>query len=140
MSRLAYEAVVALVHENNSSTFDTEVIVALIYKGSRFDANARSNDPNSTATGLMQITRTVVREVNRVRKFLYQHSAMYNASTNIEVGTKYLVICLERKGTISAALDYYGTGVGYSQTIVAAAQRLQRGDDPAQALREEIGK
>lgn len=125
---------------NNRSSADGRVVTALIYKESRFYPLARNTDPNSSATGLMQMTRTALSEVNRVRRTQYQHGSMTIASSNIEAGTTYLSICLERRPTLAAALDYYGTGPGYSGPIIRAADRLASASDPMAVLVESIGR
>jgi soluble lytic murein transglycosylase-like protein len=122
MAKLTYTQVAAHVSLHNKSSFSGSTIVSLIYKESRFDPNAKAS--TSTATGLMQMTKTALGEVNRVNKSAFKHSDMTDPATNIKAGTSYLAICLKRKSSGPAALDYYGTGSGYSTKIVAAAAGL----------------
>lgn len=61
-------------------------------------------------------------------------------TTNIQVGSSYLKIRIDRAGGgLARGLDGFGTGPGYSAAILRAAARLP-GTDPMQILREEIGK
>ncbi len=141
MAKLGYEEIARLVSANNRSGASDFVLIAQSYKESGFDPVVKSKAANSSATGLLGITRTALNEVNRVKKTAYQHATMTTAATNILVGSTYLSICLSRKGgSLSAALDYYGTGPGYSKGILAAAKRLPDSSDPMRVLVEEIGK
>jgi soluble lytic murein transglycosylase-like protein len=124
MAFLDYQQVSAHVSLHNKSTFSNFTVISLIYKESRFDPKAKAS--TSTATGLMQMTKTALGEVNRVKKTAFKHADMTDAATNIQAGTSYLAICLARKGDQSAALNYYGTGTGYSTKIMAAAAELAK--------------
>jgi len=139
MARLTYDEVTALVEANNKSGAPTTVIVAQSYKESRFDPSGRS--ASSTAAGLLGVTRLAVRETNRVRHTAYFHAEMMIARTAIEVGTTYLRICLDRKTSLEAALDYYGTGPGYHNSMMAAHRALSEGgDDPMTILVRHVGR
>jgi soluble lytic murein transglycosylase-like protein len=141
MAQLDYTSIKALVSANNKSTADDTVIIAQAYKESRFDPAGRTSDPNSTATGLLGMTNTAIRETNRVKGTTYTLAQMTTAATAIEAGTTYLQICINRKKTISAALDYYGTGSGYSTNILAASKALAgSATDYMAILVKHIGK
>jgi soluble lytic murein transglycosylase-like protein len=65
----------------------------------------------AVATGLMQLTKGAVDEVNRVRNTSYSHDEMTNAALNIEVGNTYVDILMKRShGKLATALDKFGTG------------------------------
>lgn len=137
--KLTYDEVAALVAANNKSGQADAVIIALIYKESRFDPNIRA--ATSTATGLMQMTTGAVTEVNRVCKTSYTHISMTVAASNILVGSNYVRIRIERAGgDLAKGLDGFGTGTGYSTPILRAAARLAGTRTPMQVLLEEIGK
>jgi soluble lytic murein transglycosylase-like protein len=144
MAKLSYSQIVTFVSLHNSSTFSDSTIIALIYKESGFDPTVKAG--SSTATGLMQVTKTALNEVNRVDKTSFEHSAMKVPASNISVGTRYLRICQKRKSSQSAALDYYGTGPGYSTSILAAAAALDALPKPVTdasalvVLEKKIGK
>jgi Transglycosylase SLT domain len=144
MARLTYSQVAAHVAAQNKSTYSASTVISLIYKESRFDPNAKAS--TSTATGLMQMTKTALGEVNRVDKSNFSHADMIEPATNVRAGTSYLRICQSRKGSGAAGLDYYGTGSGYSKRILAAAAALDAlkapiTDEAALAvLIKEIGK
>jgi soluble lytic murein transglycosylase-like protein len=122
MAFLDYSQIATFVTQNNKSSFSNFTVISLIYKESRFNPLAKAS--TSTATGLMQMTKTALGEVNRVKKTAFKHSDMTDPATNVQAGTTYLAICLSRKGGESAALNYYGTGEGYSTKIIAAAAAL----------------
>ena len=141
--RLTYGAVVKLVQGNNVSGQADALIVALIYKESRFDPGAKSAAANSSAAGLMQMTRTAVAEVNRVNKTAIDFTTMTGGAANIAAGTTYLKIRIARAKTLAAGLDGYGMGPGYSTSIITAADQIKampKGGDPLAILTATIGK
>lgn len=114
-----YSQIKSIVEDNNESDIDNSVIVCLIWKESGFNPDIKSNQSNSSATGLMQITKTAVKEVNRVRKTSYNHDDMTNPELNVEVGTTYLDVFMKRFGQkLERALDAYGTGSPYHKSII----------------------
>lgn len=138
-NRLDYHGMEVTVAANNKSGQSDELIIAQAYKESRFDPSAKNS--KSSATGLLQMTKGAVAEVNRVNKTSYAHADMTNAAQNIEVGTQYLKICIDRKKSVSAGLDYYGTGPGYSTKILDAEKALKAHPaDPMAELIRIIGK
>lgn len=139
--RLTYSEIATLVKGNNKSDQRDELVIALIYKESRFDPSAKSSAKNSTAAGLMQMTKTAVNEVNRVNKTSFAYDDMLTSSTNIQAGTMYLQIRIDRAGSIQAGLNGFGTGRGYSISIIDAYNQLILGPrDPMAVLIQEIGK
>lgn len=139
MPRMTYDVVANLVAANNQSGQADAVIIALIYKESRFDPLAKA--ATSTATGLMQMTKGAVTEVNRVKKTAYKHDTMKLPAANVMVGTSYLRIRIRvAGGSLVNGLNGYGTGPGYATSIMRAADRLPDAADPMSVLIEEIGK
>lgn len=64
--KLSITEVRQLIVANNKSAFDgvtTNLLIALIWKESSFVPDVKQPDPN-TATGLMQITKDAVEDVN----------------------------------------------------------------------------
>ena len=139
MARLTYAEIVTLIDFNNRSDYVKHVIIAQIYKESRFDPGATNG--SSTATGLMQMTSPAVTEVNRVKGTTFKHGDMKVAATCIQAGTTYLNICFDRGGrTWAGGLDKYGTGAGYSKNILAASAELAKSPaDPMAVLIKYIG-
>jgi soluble lytic murein transglycosylase-like protein len=135
-SSLSFDQVSSIVSIFNRSGQSDKLVISLIWKESRFDYLARPDDPNSTATGLMQMTKTAVREVNRIWGTNISHSSMTDPVWNVVAGTGYLRIAIERKGGLIPGLNYYGTGPGYADSILRAANALGRTpNDPMAALR-----
>lgn len=118
---LTFDEVQKLVEDNNqASNIRDRLFVCLIWKESGFDPTIKNS--KSSATGLMQITKGAVAEVNRVRKTTYSHDSMTDAATNIQVGTTYVDILMSRNGgKLAKALDAFGTGTGYSTSIIACS-------------------
>lgn len=121
MAMLTFEEVKKLVEDNNqASDIRDRLFVCLIWKESGFDPTIKNS--KSSATGLMQITKGAVAEVNRVRGTAYSHDDMTDAAENIKVGTTYVDILKKRNGgKLAAALDKFGTGTGYSKSIITCA-------------------
>ncbi|UAJ09263.1 lytic transglycosylase domain-containing protein [Polymorphobacter megasporae] len=142
--RLSYDEIAALVSANNVSGQPDTLIIAVIYKESRFDPLEKSKVAGSSATGLMQITRTAVTEVDRVDKTKSDFTAMTSGAANIKLATRYLKLRIDRAGgDVAKGLDGYGTGPGYATSIVAANSRLtalSKGGDPMAELAATIGK
>jgi hypothetical protein len=89
---------------------------------------------------LLQITRTAVAELNRVSKSDYSFDEMTDGAKNIQAGSAYLQMRIDRAGSLSKGLDGYGTGKGYSTSIISAADALSANPpDPMEILKEIIG-
>jgi soluble lytic murein transglycosylase-like protein len=117
-SKLTLAQVKVLVDSNNNSSLTTELITCLIWKESGFEPKAKNK--SSSATGLMQMTKTAVTEVNRnaPKGTHFEHSEMTDSAKNISCGTYYLKILLKRnQNNCTAALNKFGTGAGYSDDI-----------------------
>lgn len=126
---LSYEEVVKLITANNKSgnaTVTTELLTALIWKESSFKPDAGS--ANSSATGLMQMTKVAVEDVNNntPKPIHFEHSEMTDPAKNIQCGTYYLAMRIAREGgDLVKGLDKYGTGPGYSTNILACEKCLK---------------
>ena len=121
MAAFSFEEVKELVAKNNKAAdIADRLFVCLIWKESGFDPGV--TNAGSSATGLMQLTKGAVDEVNRVTGSKFSHGDMTKPATNIEVGTKYVDLLKTRHhGSLSVALDKFGTGLGYSTSIIACS-------------------
>jgi len=122
MSTLTADEIWELVANNNkASGIRDRLFVCQIWKESGFDPDIKNT--GSSATGLMQLTKGAVAEVNRVRKTSYDHDDMTDPALNIEVGTTYLDILIKRnKNKLETALAKYGTGSAYADSIITCAK------------------
>lgn len=59
--RLSYEQMVALVRANNLAPVDDEVLIAIAYIESRFNADEKTPGPTATPIGLMQISDSAIK-------------------------------------------------------------------------------
>jgi hypothetical protein len=148
-----------LVAANNRSCLPHELIVCQIYMESRFDACAQPE--GSSARGLMQLLKVANRELFRLDNLgkpaaqrcleaaLYARAdafhdspAFVDEATNIQVGTRYLQLLVDRAKAArcpdpvaEAYKDYRGVRNGiYYQKIRAAADKLKRDPDGLEAL------
>src|SRR5207249_635405 len=98
MAVLSYADVRKLVDGNNKSTLSTDLLVCLIWKESGFDPQDRNR--RSSATGLMQMTNGAVQDVNRntPKGVHFEHSEMTDPAKNIQCGTYYLQMRIDRAG------------------------------------------
>jgi len=137
--RLTYDEIKKKVADNNKSKQDDTLIIAAAYKESRFDTTAKAK--TSTATGLLQMTKGAVKEVNRVNGTSYTHEDMKDADKNIAAASAYIQIMIDRKGDVGKGLNAFGTGAGYSDNIIKASDDLQKSPaDPMATLKKDIGK
>jgi RHS repeat-associated protein len=138
-SRLSYSEVSQKVHDNNNSGQSDNLIIAMAYKESRFKTGATVK--GSSALGLLQMTKTAVSEVNRVKNTDYTHAEMSNPDKNIAAATTYIQMRIDRSGgNVAKGLDGYGTGPGYSTNILKAADDLSKPNvDPVSVLKKDIG-
>jgi RHS repeat-associated protein len=138
--RYSVEYVMYIVKNNNKSVnFSNEVVVAIIYKESRFDPNAKA--ATSSATGLMQITNIGITDVNQRYGTSYKQSDRLDAEKNVQIGT----LLLDNKvryahGNVDLGLNRFGPpNTGYAASIRSAEAALKAGVDPMTALRA-LGK
>ncbi|WKJ91936.1 transglycosylase SLT domain-containing protein [Methylomonas montana] len=136
--KYTYEQMATLVRDNNKSLcFSDEFIICLIWKESGFDSDATNS--MSTATGLMQITKSAVEMVNSntPNGTHYKHSDMTDAVKNIQCGSYYLDIAKNKLNGIDTG---YGTGEGYSKSIMACEISLKSDKDHYMVALHKIHK
>lgn len=148
-----------LVAANNRSGLAHELIVCQIYMESRFDPCAQPE--GSSARGLMQLLKVATRELFRLDNLgkppaercpedaLYARAdafhdspAFIDEATNIQFGTRYLRLLVERAQAARCAdpvaeayQDYRGVRNGiYYQKIRGAAEKLALHPDRLEAL------
>ena len=141
MAKLSYSEVQKLVSANNNSSLSTELLVCLIWKESGFDPNDKNK--RSSATGLMQLTKAGVEDVNRntPKGVHFEHSEMTDATKNIQCGTHYLKLRIARAGgDVKAGLNGYGTGTGYADNILECEKCLQAGPQDVSGCLHAIHK
>jgi hypothetical protein len=125
-SSLTASSVKSLIDANNNSSVSSELLLCLIWKESSFDPNLKN--AKSTATGLMQMTQGAVQDVNNntPKGVHFTHSEMTNATKNIQCGTYYLKMRIDRaKGNVTKGLEGYGTGSGYAKSILECETCIQ---------------
>lgn len=92
---------------------DENLIYAVIKAESNFDVNAKSS---KDAIGLMQLMENTAKDI--VKKVDLQITdaelgeKLKDADININLGTKYLSILLERYKNIEIAITAYNAGIG----------------------------
>jgi soluble lytic murein transglycosylase-like protein len=94
-------------------------LLCLIWKESGFDPNDKNS--KSSATGLMQMTKPAVKQVNdsTPKGIHFDHSEMTDPAKNIDCGTRYLKIRIDwAKGDVTKGLEGFGTGAGYAANIL----------------------
>jgi hypothetical protein len=125
-SKLTAAQVTALVAGNNKSSASTELLLCLIWKESGFDPAVKNS--SSSATGLMQMTKGAVMQVNKStpKGVHFEHSEMTDATKNIECGTYYVKIRTEwAGGDLKKGLEGFGTGAGYADKILTCESCVQ---------------
>lgn len=120
---MTYDEIKKLVKDNNrSKEFSDEFVICLIRKETNFEPSAKNT--GSSATGLMQMTKGAVEMVNKCTPagVHFEHADMTDAAKNIQCGTYYLDIA---KNKLAGVDKSYGTGEGYSKSIVTCEACLQ---------------
>lgn len=152
-----------LVELNNRSVVDDNVIICQIYMESRFEHDPKA--PGSSARGLMQLLRAPVRELRRMQNLqlsrhdrreeavvfkeadkFHDSEALLDEATNIQVGTQYLQLLIDRQKAKAAEdpvaeayKDYRGLRNGvYYRKIKSGAEALARQPDDMDALRSMV--
>lgn len=129
MAALTLSEIRQLVSKNNrSNILSDEFIICQIWKECGF--RPRRNEEGSSATGMMQMTKAAIKDVNAS---LGQHAKHYteqdmsDSALNIQCGTLYLDIRIKRAGNdIKAGVNGYGTGNGYVDNILACEACLKK--------------
>ncbi len=92
---------------------DENVIFALVKAESNFDPNAVSN---KNAIGLMQLMEQTASDIARKNHIDINYNnikeELTDVNKNVNIGTKYLSILLERYKNIELALAAYNAGIG----------------------------
>jgi hypothetical protein len=133
---MTYDEIKALVEKNNQSKlFSNEFVICLIWKETNFDPTLKN--AKSSATGLMQITKGAVTMVNRCTPagVHFEHSEMTESDKNIQCGTLYLDIAKTKLGGVDKS---FGTGKGYSKSIVACETGLKHDSEHPMAALHKI--
>ncbi len=139
MPTLTYQTVQKLIADNNkSSQLSDEFIICLIWKESDFRDGVTNKD--STATGLMQITKAVITDVNKFYKTAFNHAEMTDPAKNIQCGTHYLDLRITWAKNKTNGIEGYGTGAGYAKSIFACEKCLQSGREHWSAALYKIHK
>lgn len=92
---------------------DENLVYAVIKAESNFNVNAKSN---KSAIGLMQIMKETAKEVSKMIDLQLTDEELEvklkEADLNINLGTKYLSILIERYQNIEIAITAYNAGIG----------------------------
>lgn len=92
---------------------DTNLVYAVIKAESNFKPNAKSN---KNAIGLMQLMEDTAKDLlKRVDLKITGEELkdkLYDVDININLGTKYLSVLLERYGNVEIAVTAYNAGIG----------------------------
>lgn len=120
---MTYDEIKKLVKENNrSKEFSDEFLICLIWKETNFEPLATNSQ---SATGLMQMTKGAVKMVNDCtpKGIHFEHSDMTDPATNIQCGSMYLDITKNKMAGVDIS---FGTGIGYSKSIVICEECLKK--------------
>jgi hypothetical protein len=127
MAIKTFDEIQTLVSGNNKSVdFSDQFVICLIWKESGFDTDVKNS--KSSATGLMQITKAAVTMTNKntPKGVHFEHADMTDPDKNIQCGTYYLDIAKNKLGGVDQS---YGTGPGYSKSVVTCEGCLKKADD-----------
>lgn len=141
VAALSFDEVSSIIDANNNSDFSTELLTCLTWKESGW--NPAVVNPRSGSTGLMQMTKIAVKDVNQHNPNGDQFSMadMKDPVLNIQCGSSYLQILLKRWNNDDiTALNHFGTGPGYSDNILKCEACLEAGDDSEQTCLNAIHK
>lgn len=124
-----------LVAENNKSGYPDELIICQIFKETSFDPKAHVVDQYGIKhLGLMQMGQPAITDVNNYQSSQetpgatkYTMGDMTDPAKAIQAGTLYLKYLDQNdpeRGT-SGTLNRFGTGKGYSDSILACVKCMQ---------------
>jgi soluble lytic murein transglycosylase len=127
---------VAIVREAQRNNVDPMLVIALIRCESSFNNYAVSH---VGAMGLMQVmpdTGTYLADKAGFR--LGRSTNLFDAETNIELGTSYLANLIDRFGSIDHALVAYNAGPGLAKKILAKRESRKKfmAGYPAKVVKE----
>jgi soluble lytic murein transglycosylase len=115
---------VAIVREAERNNLDPLLVIALIRCESSFNNYAVSN---VGAMGLMQVMPdTGIYLADKAGFRLGRSSNLFDAETNIELGTAYLADLIQRFGSIEHALVAYNAGPGLAKKILAKRESRKK--------------
>ena len=95
---------------------DKELIYAIIKAESNFEAQAKST---KGACGLMQLMQSTAEEVARKINVKIDENTILEPKVNINLGTKYISILIEKYENIGLALAAYNAGSGNVDSWIA---------------------
>ncbi len=129
------ETVRKLVKENNASGYPDELIICQIFKETSFIPNNYAVDDHCHEhLGFMQMGEAAIDDVNKYVKKqglkgypTFTVLGMNIAVTAIQAGTLYLKYLSTLKKTTSSTLNRFGTGAGYSNSILDCEKCLKAG-------------
>ena len=142
MARRTYSDIKELIEKHNKSTqLSNEFVICQIWKESGFDDAAKN--ANSSATGLMQLTKAAVTDVNNKIAppgVSYTHAEMTDAAKNIECGTYYLDLRITWAKNQIKGIEGFGTGPGYAKSIFSCEDCMKKDAEHWQACLHKINK
>src|ERR1044072_9083107 len=141
MATHTFKEIKDLVKNHNKSTnLSDEFIICLIWKESSFDDSLKN--ATSTATGLMQITKPAVVDVNKStpKGVHFTHADMTDPAKNIECGTYYLDLRIKWSKDVTKGVEGYGTGKGYAKKIFTCEECMKNVKNSAQSCLDKIHK
>ncbi|MBZ4421449.1 lytic transglycosylase domain-containing protein [Myxococcus sp. RHSTA-1-4] len=115
---------VAIVREARRNNIDPLLVVAVIRCESSFNNYAVSH---VGAMGLMQVMPDTGKYLADKAGFrLGRSSNLFDAETNVELGTAYLADLIQRFGTVERALVAYNAGPGLARRILARPESRKK--------------
>ncbi len=115
---------VAIVREAERNSLDPMLVIALIRCESSFNNYAVSH---VGAMGLMQVMPdTGIYLADKAGFRLGRSTNLFDAETNIELGTAYLADLIRRFGTVEHALVAYNAGPGLAKKILAKKESRKK--------------
>lgn len=98
-----------IVYVGQKYNVNSEIIAAVVFAESRFNANAVSN---KRALGLMQIMPETAVWLSEKISLPYDEDMLFNPLYNLELGTYYISYLQEKFDDINAVLAAYNAGEG----------------------------
>ena len=105
---------------------DEELIYAIIKAESNFDEKATSN---KGAEGLMQLMYSTGKEVAKKIDIKITQKDMIKPKVNINLGTKYISLLIEKYNNLGLALAAYNAGTGNVDKWISDKQIKSDGSD-----------
>jgi hypothetical protein len=144
---LSADYVLRLIKENNQSGLDDAKVLCQAYQESHPSGRTRGTFNQNTKVGshrgLLQVSPEAAGEAglgNGVKPKIgtgdtgtaavnpdYMKN-IYDPAQNIQVGTKYLRLRIDRAGDETKGLEGFGTGKGYADKLQKCADKVNSGD------------